>query len=54
MVRLQPVSYAKLAHLDLTMLVVTFAVSVGATVAAGVLPAWRACRIAPALQLKSQ
>lgn len=54
MVRLQPVSYARLAHLDLTMLVVTFAVSVGATIVAGVLPAWRACRIAPALQLKSQ
>ncbi|APG02748.1 ABC transporter ATP-binding protein [Luteibacter rhizovicinus DSM 16549] len=54
MVRLQPVSYAKLAHLDLTMLGVTFAMAIGATVAAGVLPAWRACRITPALQLKSQ
>lgn len=53
-VRLQPVSYAALAHLDLTMLAATFAVAIGATVAAGVLPAWRACRITPALQLKSQ
>jgi putative ABC transport system permease protein len=53
-VRLQPVSYAALAHLDLPMLGVTFAMAIGATVAAGVLPAWRACRIAPALQLKSQ
>jgi putative ABC transport system permease protein len=53
-VRRQPVSYAALAHLDLTMLGATFAVAIGATVAAGVLPAWRACRITPALQLKSQ
>jgi putative ABC transport system permease protein len=53
-VRLQPVSYAALAHLDLMMLGATFAVAIGATVAAGVLPAWRACRITPALQLKSQ
>ncbi|HVI55222.1 MAG TPA: ABC transporter permease [Luteibacter sp.] len=54
LVRLQPVPYAKLAHLDLAMLGVTFAMAIGATVAAGVLPAWRACRITPALQLKSQ
>jgi putative ABC transport system permease protein len=54
LVRLQPVSYAKLAHLDLSMLCLTFVVAIGATATAGVLPAWRACRIAPALQLKSQ
>ncbi|PTR25538.1 putative ABC transport system permease protein [Luteibacter sp. OK325] len=54
LVRLQPVSYAKLAHLDLTMLCLTFVVAIGATAIAGVLPAWRACRVAPALQLKSQ
>jgi putative ABC transport system permease protein len=54
LVRLQPVSYAKLAHLDMPMLMLTFVVSVGATLAAGVLPAWRACHVAPALQLKSQ
>jgi putative ABC transport system permease protein len=53
-VRLQPVSYASLAHLDVLMLGATFAVAIGATVTAGVLPAWRACRITPALQLKSQ
>lgn len=54
LVRLQPASYAKLAHLDVQMLCLTILVAVGATVVAGVLPAWRACRIAPALQLKSQ
>jgi putative ABC transport system permease protein len=52
LVRLQPADYAKLAYLDPAMLVVTFAVAIGATLLAGLLPAWRACRIAPALQLK--
>ncbi|HVU80952.1 MAG TPA: ABC transporter permease [Rhodanobacteraceae bacterium] len=52
LVRLQPADYAKLAHLDPVMLLVTFALAIGATLLAGILPAWRACRIAPALQLK--
>jgi putative ABC transport system permease protein len=52
LVRRQPADYAKLAHLDPTMLLVTFALAIGATLCAGLLPAWRACRIAPALQLK--
>jgi putative ABC transport system permease protein len=33
-------------------LLVTFALAIGATLLAGLLPAWRACHIAPALQLK--
>jgi putative ABC transport system permease protein len=53
LVRQQPADYAKLAHLDPLMLVVTFAVAIGATLLAGLLPAWRACRISPALQLKA-
>jgi putative ABC transport system permease protein len=52
LVRLQPADYAKLAHLDPVMLLVTFALAIGATLLAGLLPAWRACHIAPALQLK--
>jgi putative ABC transport system permease protein len=52
LVRRQPADYAKLAHLDPAMLLVTFALAVGATLLAGLLPAWRACRVAPALQLK--
>ncbi|TAM99646.1 MAG: FtsX-like permease family protein [Rhodanobacteraceae bacterium] len=52
LVRRQPVDYAKLAHLDPAMLLVTFALAVGATLLAGLLPAWRACHVAPALQLK--
>jgi putative ABC transport system permease protein len=53
LVRRQPADYAKLAHLDPTMLLVTFALAIGATLCAGLLPAWRACRIPPALQLKA-
>jgi putative ABC transport system permease protein len=47
-------AYAQLARLDLPMLAATFALALGASLAAGLLPAWRACRITPALQLKSQ
>ena len=53
LVRQQPTGYAKLAHLDPAMLLVTFLLAVGASLLAGLLPAWRACQIAPALQLKS-
>jgi len=52
-VRQQPTAYAELAHLDLRMFLVTFVLAVLASVLAGLLPAWRACRIAPGLQLKS-
>jgi putative ABC transport system permease protein len=53
LVRKQPSDYAALAHLDLSMLAATFLLAVGATLLAGLLPAWRACQVAPALQLKS-
>jgi putative ABC transport system permease protein len=53
LVRQQPADYAALAHLDGAMLLVTFALALGASLLAGLLPAWRACQIAPALQLKS-
>jgi putative ABC transport system permease protein len=43
-----------LAHMDTSMLLLTFALSVMAAVAAGLLPTWRACQVTPALQLKSQ
>jgi putative ABC transport system permease protein len=54
LVRRQPSDYAALAHMDLSMLVMTILAAVIATLLAGLLPAWRACQIAPALQLKSQ
>jgi len=54
LVRLQPSNYASLAHLDMSMLLTTFLLAIGSTLLAGLLPAWRACQITPALQLKSQ
>ena len=53
LVRRQPVEYADLAHLDAGMLLLTFALAVAASLLAGVLPALRASRVAPALQLKT-
>ncbi|HEX5307273.1 MAG TPA: ABC transporter permease [Dyella sp.] len=52
-VRHQPSDYAKLAQLDPAMLFTTIALAVGASLLAGLLPAWRACQVTPALQLKS-
>ena len=53
LVRKQPSDYAELAHLDLPMLLTTFVFAVVASLLAGLLPAWRACLVPPALQLKS-
>ena len=48
-VRHQPTTYADLAQLDLPMLAVTFALALASSLLAGLLPAWRGCRIAPAI-----
>ncbi|WP_297925525.1 FtsX-like permease family protein [Metallibacterium sp.] len=53
-VRQQPSDYAKLAHLDPAMLLATFVLALLGSLLAGALPAWRACLIPPALQLKAQ
>jgi putative ABC transport system permease protein len=53
-VRQQPVSYADLVHLDPLMLLATFCLAIAASVLAGLVPAWQACQVTPALQLKSQ
>lgn len=53
-VRRQPTDYAEFVHLDTTMLLTTFAITLVASIAAGLLPAWRACLVTPAIQLKSQ
>lgn len=53
-VRQQPASYAELAHLDPLMLLTTFVLAIVASVLAGLLPAWRACQVTPAIQLKTQ
>ena len=51
-IRQQPAQYASLAHLDLAMFLFTFVVALAASLVAGLLPAWRACVVAPAPQLK--
>lgn len=52
-VRQQPTQYAKLAELDIPMLLATFGLAVISAVCAGLLPAWRGCQVTPAIQLKS-
>ena len=52
-VRRRPDDYAHLAHMDVSMLLGTVALAIAASVLAGLLPAWRACRVPPALQLKT-
>jgi putative ABC transport system permease protein len=52
-IRHQPAEYAGLARLDLAMFAFTFVVALASALVAGLLPAWRACVVAPAPQLKS-
>jgi putative ABC transport system permease protein len=53
LVRRQQTPYSDLVHMDLSMFVVTFVLAVAVSLLAGALPALRASRIAPALQLKT-
>jgi putative ABC transport system permease protein len=53
-VRKQPADYAALAHMDMEMLLATFSLAIVASLLAGLLPAWRAMQVTPAIQLKSQ
>ena len=52
-VRQGSASRSQWVHLDATMLLMTFALAIGASVLAGLLPAWKACEVSPASQLKS-
>ena len=52
-IRHQPAQYASLAHLDLPMFLANFVLALSASLVAGILPAWRACMVAPAPQLKA-
>ena len=54
LIGMQSASLHVVAHMDLSMLALTFVLSVAAAVLAGLLPTWRACQVTPALQLKSQ
>lgn len=53
-IRQQPVDYAPLVQLDVQMFGTTFALAIVSSLLAGALPAWRACKISPAFQLKEQ
>jgi putative ABC transport system permease protein len=53
-VRQQSENMAALIHLDTKMLLMTFALAIVASLLAGLLPAWRAMRISPSVQLKTQ
>ncbi len=54
LVRQSPAEYAPLAQMDWAMLGLTLALALGASVLAGLLPAWRAANVTPAQQLKTQ
>ncbi|HRF83088.1 MAG: ABC transporter permease [Proteobacteria bacterium] len=54
LIRQQPDDYARAAQLDGHTLLLTLALALAASLLAGLLPAWRAMQIAPAIQLKSQ
>jgi putative ABC transport system permease protein len=53
-VRQRPDGYAHLAQMDSAMLLGTFLLAAVTGLCAGLVPAWRACHIPPALQLKTQ
>jgi len=51
-IRIQPVAYADLIRLDVTMFIATFVLSLVSSLLAGALPAYRASSIQPVAQLK--
>ncbi|MEO8777116.1 MAG: ABC transporter permease [Rhodanobacter sp.] len=53
LVRRQRTPYADLVHMDVAMFVLTFVLAVVVSLLAGALPALRASRVAPGLQLKT-
>lgn len=53
-VRLLREELAAVARLDTTMVAVTVLLSIASALLAGLLPTWRACRVQPAAQLKTQ
>lgn len=52
-VRGQPVAFADMVHLDARMFLVTFVLAIATSLIAGLVPALRASRVAPGLQLKT-
>jgi putative ABC transport system permease protein len=53
LVRRQQTPYSDLVHMDASMFAITFVLAIAVSLLAGALPALRASRVAPALQLKT-
>jgi len=53
LVRHQPTDYAAFIHMDLRMLLATFVLALLSSLLAGLLPAWRAMQVTPAVAIKS-
>ncbi len=53
LVRRQQMPYSDLVHVDVSTFIITFVLAVAVSLLAGALPAVRASRVAPALQLKT-
>ena len=53
LVRQGTTSGAQWVHMDAATLAATFVLAIAASLAAGLLPAWRACQVSPASQLKA-
>ena len=53
-IRQQPTGFSDILQLDVSMLLTTFVLAIVASVLAGLVPAWQACQVTPAMQLKSQ
>lgn len=51
-ISIQPVPYADLVHLDVSMFLATFGLSLGFSLVAGAIPAYRASSVQPVVQLK--
>ena len=54
LISMQSEEMSIVAKMDWPMLALTLALSIVASVLAGLLPTWRACQVTPALQLKTQ
>ena len=54
LVQHSPAPYAPLVRMDWPMLSLTLLLALGASLIAGLLPAWRAANVTPAQQLKTQ
>jgi putative ABC transport system permease protein len=54
LVQHSPAEYAPLVRMDWGTLSLTILLALGASLVAGLLPAWRAAHVTPAQQLKTQ